>query len=405
MRLGIVSDLHLGFSDDALEQAREALFKAAERSDVLLLPGDLFDARVPRQEVVHDAVKLFAALQLDSGVKLSAIDGDGKPALLEGYPPFVAIYGTHERRTKGLSNLVQIFHAAKLLVNCHAQKILVEKNGERVVIQGMGGVPEEYAASVLASLAPKPVEGAFNVFMFHQTLRELIPQDEDALASQDLPEGFDLYVDGHLHWRVDETFDGKNVVIPGSTVITQMREKEQEPKGFDVYDTATKQLEFNAIHSRPFAYKEIVFDEAGAADVSLRVRRILDEALAEKGRVAKPLIKLKLRGTLKPGLKSGDIDLSDLVAEYANKVAQLSVDKEFEGASLADKIAELRQLREEKMGAKELGFEVLRASLEQKNWKLCDPEKLFSLLSEGDVDAALELVNAAKPLGSTTAVN
>ncbi len=64
MKIAIVSDLHLGydlFREDAFNQAKQALDMAYELSDMLLVPGDVFDVHYPRPDVIAEAVNLFGA--------------------------------------------------------------------------------------------------------------------------------------------------------------------------------------------------------------------------------------------------------------------------------------------------------------------------------------------------------
>ncbi|MCL5680127.1 MAG: metallophosphoesterase, partial [Candidatus Marsarchaeota archaeon] len=65
MKVAIISDLHIGyerFYDDAYEQAREALLEASKVADIILLPGDVFDKRAPKPEVIAQALGIFREL-------------------------------------------------------------------------------------------------------------------------------------------------------------------------------------------------------------------------------------------------------------------------------------------------------------------------------------------------------
>jgi len=62
MKIAIVSDLHLGyerFYEDAYLQAKEALEKASSMADMLIIPGDLFDNRSPKPEVLAQGMNIF----------------------------------------------------------------------------------------------------------------------------------------------------------------------------------------------------------------------------------------------------------------------------------------------------------------------------------------------------------
>ncbi len=395
MKIAVMSDLHLGYNEDALVQAAGALEKARGLTDFAIAAGDLFDSRVPRQEVVHDAMKLFKDHQrrtrTDSLKMMVVEDGAEKP--FES-TPLIAIYGTHERRTRGLVNAVQVLDSAGLVANVHAKTIIVEKAGERVAVQGMGGVPEEQAGEHLRLLDPKPVPGAFNVFVFHQSLKEIISVSEGMSAS-DLPDGFDLYVDGHIHWAQELRFREKRILLPGSTVVTQMKRSETEPKGFYVFDTATGDASFVKIDSRPFFFSEIVFENASPSKIEEEARKKLAEmVIRARGRT--PLVKLKLRGTLEKGIQAQNIDLSNVEKEFGERMV-LSIDKEFASEELREKIELLRRLREEKKGVREMGLAVLEKKLSEAGVKM-PSEELFELLSEARGNESDERIKKALEL-------
>jgi DNA repair exonuclease SbcCD nuclease subunit len=385
MKIGIASDFHLGFNDDALSQAREALFKAARECDFVLLPGDLFDYRVPRQEVVNEACKMFSEAKKILEGKCSATIAGAQCS------PVVVIYGTHERRSKGLANIIHVLDSANLVSNCHAKTVLVEKNGEKVSVQGLGGVPEEKAAESLEYLAQKPVKDAnFNLFVFHQSLSELMPL-EDCMSMNDLPQGFDLYVNGHIHWRRELNEDGKRLLIPGSTVVTQMKKSEVEPKGYYVLDTQTSEAEFKAINSRKFFFEELDFKDVEPSTVLQTARKKLGELSSVGG---KPLVKLKLKGTLAKGFRKKDVnEASALEREFSEKCFA-SVDNELESQESAGRIALSRKAREE--GVKGSALEILKKRLSESGWKLGGEEELLELLEEGELDLASEKIRTSK---------
>ncbi len=407
MKLAIMSDFHFGYNDDALPQAADALNKALPLADAIIVAGDVFDSRIPKQETVNDGLKLFNSfsrkLVAKNHAKIKAVREGGAEEETD-FPPLIAIYGTHERRTKGLVNAIQLLESGGVVANCHAKTMIIEKKRgdyappERVAVQGMGGIPEEYAKNALELLSFKPVQGAFNVFVFHQTLQEIIPQaGEESLAASDLPAGFDLYVDGHIHWNSDKPEGGKRIMLPGSTVVTQMRKREMEPKGFYLFDTLARTAEFITIHTRPFEFGELEFQNATLSEIT-RAASDAVAKIATKHEGQMPLVKVKLKGTLAPGLQNSNIDLSPILHEYEGKML-LSIDKDLESSELKEKVERLRRIREEKKSVRELGLEILRKKLEDNAKGNPDAaliagreEELFDMLSEDDVEGALKKI-------------
>jgi len=390
LKIAILGDFHLGyekFLDDSFEQAETAFSEACKESDLVVLLGDLFDTRIPKQEVLARSFKLFR-IAWEKKWEAKLLDYSSRDER-KNYAsvPVVAIHGTHERRTKELVNPVELLEKAGFLVNAHAATAIFEKNGEKVAVQGMGGVPEEYAKGALEAISPKPVEGAFNLFLFHQSMKEFLP-GESLMGIEDLPKGFDLYLCGHMHTRISEKLDnGALLLIPGSTVITQMRKDEMEGKGFFVFDTEKRESVFHKIQSRPFFYGELEFKEAGLEEIAAKVRKGLEKLLENKT-AAKPIIKLKLKGTVAKGLNPSDLDMGALVKEFENR-AMVEIDKNLEFDNLRERIEKLRNLMESKLSVKEMGVEILKEKLKKYGFKSkVDVETLYSLLSEEGKGAA-----------------
>ena len=93
----------------------------------------------------------------------------------------------------------------------------------------------------------------------------------------------------------------------------------------------------------------------------------------------KPIIRIKLTGTLASGLSS-----ENLVAEVNEEMkgrAFVIIVKDLEGRE-DGKIALIRDLREQKVSVKELGMKMLVKRLGEKGAKLKDVEELFDLLAD-----------------------
>jgi len=377
VKIAILSDFHLGyerFEEDALRQASEAFSKALGLADLIIIAGDIFDSRTPGNEVLASAIRLFQKASGKKGAR--RVDGEG--------PPVVAIHGTHERRAKGLVNPVELLEAAGLLAYAHARCFVFEKDGERVAVHGMGGVPEEYARDAVKSGRFKPVDGCFNIFVFHQSIKELLPFRESFLSMEDLPEGFDLYINGHHHKAGVMEVGGRKLLLPGSTVVTQMRKEEMGEKGFYLFDANTGKEEFNAIQTRPFFFEEVEVKDAKAEEVADAVKKAA-EALAAKA--TNPLIKIHVKGTLAKGLEPANLDFRSIEKGFEGK-AHLEIESELASLSLSDRVALLRALRQKKLSVKEMGMEVLRARLAEAGVAAGDVEELFNLLAT-DPEAAL----------------
>jgi DNA repair exonuclease SbcCD nuclease subunit len=177
MKIAIVSDMHIGyerFSTDAIKQATEAMELANQVADAVILPGDVFDKRAPKPDVIAQAINLFRDMsQKKWNAKVIEFRSQSAKSFVD--VPVVAISGTHERTAAGKDNALNLMGLAGLLVDTSEATTIIEKDGERVAIFGFGGISEERVREQLTLLDPKPVDGMFSIFMFHQSVYEILP--------------------------------------------------------------------------------------------------------------------------------------------------------------------------------------------------------------------------------------
>lgn len=381
MKVAIISDLHIGyerFYDDAYEQAREALLEASKVADIILLPGDVFDKRAPKPEVIAQALGIFRELgSMQWKAKVEWLRGQGRAYTSA---PIVAISGTHERTAAGKENPLGLLALAGLVVDASESQVLVSKGDEKVVVYGLGGLSEERVVEKLKELNPQPVEGAFNIFMLHQSIYEILPFDESFMHYDDLPKGFDLYVCGHIHSRVKATVNGKLFLIPGSTVLTQLKEGEQERKGFILFDTEKYSYEFVEIESRPFIVKRLKFDNATIKDV----RSACDNAIREcvESSKKKPIVKLYLEGTFELG-GAGELGLRALIAKHANDAILEMDTSALKEPEMERSIEGIRENSIDSVGIKDIGMQLLRNRLKELGFREnINVGELFEILSD-----------------------
>ncbi len=407
MKIAVLSDFHLGFAvrsereKDAFLQARAALEIALrEKPDFLLVAGDVFNEELPSNEALHDCFEIFSKIKTIKqavGVSLVERNGNARQLLLSHIPVF-AIHGTHEFCGKDRKNALQVCEAAGFFIYLHATRAIVKKGSETVAVHGLGGVPEKIALSALRQWNPAPEKSAFNVLMLHQSIKEFLPTDDEmnvTISLEDLPQGFDLVVDGHFHWSNEKQLRNSLLLLPGSTVTTQMKSLEStKPKGIFIFDTETKKTSFLEIpNQRRLFYEKLRFENASVDEVKNKVRETLS-GFALQALELKPMVRLKLVGTLAKGINASDLPLPALEAEFSEKLI-LSLDHDFSVVSLKKKFEELRALQKTKASISSMGLELLEKNLEETNFKNAfDVRRIFALLSEGDNEKALELLCA-----------
>ncbi len=323
MKLALLADLHLGhgfrrsqsnpLAEDSFRNAAEAIRIAAERADAILVAGDIFDRPDVGVHVFLRALEIFdLARTRDSGVTV-----DGSP--WHGVP-VVAIRGNHDVRADLNRHAVLMLDRAHRLKYINAERVVLEKNGEKVAVTGAGWVPDknpDLVREFFARRVPSPVPDVFNVLMLHQPLEGIGRYPgETPLPVSNLPSGYDVYHSGHLHWHVEKRVSDRWIVIPGSTVRTQLSDREvEDDRAFWILDTETGELEEVQIPvaRRGFIVRVNVSDRE-RSEVLSEVRQGIERALSENDRELPPIIKIVLEGS------SYDVyDLSRIVSDYEGR--------------------------------------------------------------------------------------
>jgi len=366
MKIAILSDSHLGFGrgterkGDAEIAFKESIEKIIEKNvDAVIFVGDLFDTPIPSSESFIFAIRniaKFASIKNDVIVENTI----GKNRLQKFSTmgiPFIAIHGNHERRSKGFENPVESIEDIGFLIHLHLQGIILKKDNERVAIQGMSYVPERYAKDVLLKWNPKPIENCKNILMLHQSIDRFIysPLEPPTINLEDLPKGFDLILDGHIHKRETVLLGKTKFLICGSTVATQTKNEGQ--KGFYILDTKTMELKFFELKNQR---KIFIFDIEKNHDEAIKehLREILKNDYNMK-----PVIRFRLKG---------DFYFNEQeIAKFREK-AIITISKE-----IKRKNYKLDKLEENNLSIEEFGKKLLK-----KNAKNIDTDMILDALMD-----------------------
>ncbi|MFP3949899.1 MAG: exonuclease SbcCD subunit D [Candidatus Micrarchaeia archaeon] len=363
MKIAAIGDTHLGyprFYKDSFTQAKAAFKDADQRADLILFLGDLYDSRVPSIQVLGETISIFRELKT----------------------PVYAIHGNHERRSRGMLNPVGLMESAGLLKHLHMDYDVFEKEGEKVFIAGMGNVPDDLAGRAIGKMGEKisPPKEMFSILMLHQSFREFVYGEN--LSSINALEhlGYSLYLNGHIHARKEEG----NILIPGSTVLTQLTREETKPKGYVLYDTKEKTHEFIEIPSREFILEELEFEKATPSEVLEKTKQKAESVFRAS---PEAILKIRLKGTLGQGFRSTDLSLP--------RAQNLYIDNRTDEKRLKREILKLRELKENRVSIKEVSEKRLRERLEGKV-SFFDPQKLFEHLLEGP-EAGMQYLKMKRP--------
>jgi DNA repair exonuclease SbcCD nuclease subunit len=396
MKISIIPDVHCGYGrgTEREEDSFLALDETIEKNldaDLILMVGDIFDSRIPKQETVAKVAKSLVKAQ-NVPSKTQFVDLIGKerselsPSALRGIP-IVSLHGNHDRRSKHMTNPVQVLEKAGVLIHLHKGVIIFEIEGKKIAVHGMGNVPERYAKDVLYSWNPTPVEGAINILLLHQSIDPYIysPLEPPSIKMEDLPAGFDLIVDGHMHWHDTRTLGGCLFLVSGSLSPTSIHKKESEQrKGYFVYNGMT--LEFKGIENQRKIYNEsLYFNDNLHYDLDSKISGIISRDTSK----LKPIIKINIKGTIPKGTNRP----SFMAIENKHKdKAIIKIGRKFKTEDFEEQVELLRALRDKRLSPEEQGVLLLRKNLEQTKCGL-RPDELFDVLMEGDTEKAMIILN------------
>lgn len=392
---------------DPIDQAKEAFERALDLdAQLILVPGDIFESRTPNQEIWSESMKTLSLASEKDNEDISLVDTIGKErseitALPLRGVPVVAIHGNHERRGRGFVDSIEALESAGLLIKLHHNTVVFETPEGKLALHGMGYVPGRYARDLLDRWTPEPVEGATNIFILHQGLGKFTFASDEypSLQEADLPEGFDLYISGHVHYRAESKVYGVPLLFPGSAVRTQLLPIESEvPKGFYMIDLKRDSLdyEFFELESiRDFFYEKQNFEEATPRGIEEWLRGRVNELLQRpfQNQNKRPLARIRLTGTLARGSSRSGISAGEIESEFEDKIL-LSISREdLSSPDLEEKTQFLKSIREERISMEERGLKILESNLEDLDYdEEFESRQLFELLSEDKVDEAFAKV-------------
>ncbi len=422
LKLAVISDPHLGTKwgtpreEDSFDQFQEAIERSLDiGAQIILIPGDIFDTRIPKLEVWEKALRIFSIPLMRGRSDVSLAKTIDKPTeeispLAFSGVPVVALHGNHERRTKGLKNPVEALEAAGELVHIHGATLIFDTPDGKVAIHGLSNVPDQHLLASIQAWNPKPVAGAFNIMVIHQSVGNFVFSTEErpSLALEDLPKGFDIYICGHVHFRADATVDGKKLILPGSTERTQLLLVEaQNPKGFYMFEIGkVMRQEFVELKTpRDFVYEEMRFENVDIPELYGATKSKVEELLSRplKNNVKKPIIKVRLVGTLAKTASKSEFDEYSIIDEFKDR-AIVNIGKDaLVSPGLEDKLQLLREFKEKRLSIDEQAMALLEEYLKDaEHVRPFNIRGLYELLvEERDEEALKQILSVVQSLTDT----
>jgi len=395
MKIIIISDWHLGvdwgteLEMDSFAHLLQAFSQIKEENpDLILVSGDIFNETVPSQEIFFEVINFFSSLDLDNKI---GITNNGKKLKY----PIVCIEGNHEYRGKDFKSAVQLLEAMGFLKRLNLESISVFNEDEKINIFGIGSFPDKYFLDILNKWSPIPERGAYNILLMHQSFREFLPfESNDEIPSlSNLPKGFNVIVNGHLHWSYKTMLnDNEYFIMPGSTTTTQNKKIEADnPKGFFVLNTKTNEFLFKEINgTRPIFYLDLHFENSSINQVLGKIKSELD-IIKQKKLFKKPLIRIRLKGDLEKGYFLKDLNLKDIEKDYPDFYISFSVKLNEKG--LKESINTIQELQKQKRSLEDISRDVFFEQISQTNVsKDFDYKRLFEILYNDDLEKAKDFI-------------
>lgn len=274
-----LADVHLGsFRDDFLRRAEERalseVLRVVEREgpDLLLICGDLFDSNIPP-------------------IPRAAVAADFLRSLKEMMVEVAMIYGSHDF-SPTRSAMVEVLAKAGLI-----KVVDGPMNIKGVYLDGVHGQAGALEVRKFPRRAEPPRDMP-SIFAFHSAVAEAVRgklpmPDEQTLPASSLPRGFTYYAGGHVHKRIEWSFEGRPLNYPGPLSIGHgLDDLQGYLKGEDrgLYIVELEPLSFKYERMRPIEGKYIEVDVNGLGPEE--VRRAIEDGLRGVGRDWAVLVKL-----------------------------------------------------------------------------------------------------------------
>ena len=251
MKFAHFSDCHIGgWKEDKLKEINLACFKQAiskvieKKVDFLLIAGDLFNTALPQIDYIKEVTSELKQLK-DLGIRI------------------YMIAGSHDYSPSG-KTMLEVLEKAGLIVNVmkfENGKLKFTHDESGVKITGIFGKKGGLELSEYERLDKESLEKeeGFKIFMFHTAINEFKPREFEDIEGADLaslPNNFNYYAGGHIHYIFKKDFGKGFLTFPGALFPNNFKELEDYPYG-GVYFYDGENLEFEEIKVKEVLSKEI----------------------------------------------------------------------------------------------------------------------------------------------------
>lgn len=307
-----LADCHLGsWREEDLQRLNLESFKRAvdiciqEKTDFILISGDLFDSAYPPIEILKDAFTEFRKIK-------------------EAKIPVYLIAGSHDFSVSG-KTFLDVLERAGFCKNVESFEISGEGEKEKIKLKPTlhGGVAifgysgkksgmeiEDLKKIYFDSVYP------FTIFMLHTTIKDVVGNiPMDFIEKDKLPLA-NYYAFGHIHQIFEKEEINSTFVYPGPIFPNNFQELADLNYGsFQLVEASGSKIKMQNIKIK---IKEVVFVEVDTENALTATENIIREL--DRRNLKDKIVLLKLKGTIKQG-KTGDINFEEIETFVKKKEA------------------------------------------------------------------------------------
>lgn len=297
MKIGVISDLHLGFrqygsierEQDFYNQFESVCQKInEEKVDMVIIAGDLFNTANPTPIAINSYRHGIGCLDADI---VCTIKGNHTMVLRDGHYSIDDFFGEDE--FSGYFLLDDSSMDTKTFALSGGDIQFGKYKNTSVCVDGItyrsNSNIEEFL-EVQKKLAEQKSDKFFNILVVHQSFKEFCGFTGEELSIEDIDYApYDIIICGHIHSRYDKILsDGTVFIQPGS--IERMNKTEaldeiKNQKGFYIIDTTNKDISFHPVECE----RKFFIGEKDIHDVD-EIKKFYDELSEEASKLNLPPI-------------------------------------------------------------------------------------------------------------------
>ena len=301
-----LADCHLGgWREEKLRELGLDTFREAieicikENTAFVLISGDLFNSALPNIELLKDTAEILNKLK-ENDINVYIVPG------------------SHDFSVSG-KTMLDVLEKAGLLENVSKfnekdGKLLFTIDKTNTKIAGLAGLRGGLDKNYYEILDKKSLEDekGFKIFLFHHGLNEFKPRELEMVemqSSKNLPNNFDYYAGGHIHYIFNSEFNKGRLVFPGALFPNNFKELEEfKHGGFYIINKnekpgiELKRIEINLKDVKSFSFNA---DDKSPEEVQNLLMEINED-------VYDKIVSLRVEGVLRNG-KPSDIDFKKII--------------------------------------------------------------------------------------------